>query len=176
MKNLIIIVLTLFFISCEKDNFDIENPDVDKFVHQIKTGTYSQYEKGENGQNLWLLLPNFTEKHLPSLIGHSKDTTHIKAYPFNPFSSPTPFPNGRNYCILGECLLWTVEGIRNGFGYGSLDHYLVDTSLIESIRYNGLKGTEILVVRDLYNDWRINFGDKDWKTKNPLENTSYRWF
>ncbi len=176
MKNLFFIILILFLISCEKDDFDIDNPDVEKFVNQIKTETYSQYEKGENGENLWLLMPNFTERHIQALIDFSKDTSHIAAYPFNPISSRTPFPHGRNYCILGECLLWTVEGIRNGYGYGSLDPYLIDTSLIESERYNGLKGTDILIVRDIYNNWWSDFKDNDWITRNPLEHTSYIWF
>lgn len=176
MKNMLFIILILFSTSCEKDSFNIGNPDVEKFVNQIKTGTYSQYEKDENGENLWLIMPGFTEKHIPSLIDFSKDTTHITAYPYNPMSSRTPFPYGRDYSILGECLLWTVEGIRNGNGYGSLDPYIIDTSLIESERYNGLKGTDILIIRDIYNDWWTNFKDGDWRTKNPLENSSYMWF
>ena len=75
---------------------------------------------------------------------------------------------GREYCIFGECLLWwTVEGIRNDFGYGSLAPYLIDTAVIESDRFKGLRGTEILIVKDVY---------KDWKDKNPLEKTAYKWF
>ena len=175
-KLLFITVLTLFCIGCEKDEFDIANPDVEKFVQQIKTGTYNCYEKGENGENLWLQMPKFTKNHIQSLIDFSKDTSHITSFPFNPISSRTPFPFGREYCILGECLLWTVEGIRNDFGYGSLEPYLIDTAIIESEKYKGLRGTEILIVRDFYNDWWTSFKDKDWKDKNPLENTSYRWF
>ncbi len=38
MRNLIILaVLTFFFISCEKDNFSEENPDVGQFVNLLKT-------------------------------------------------------------------------------------------------------------------------------------------
>ena len=177
MKNLLFItILTLFCISCEKDEFNIDNPDVKKFVQQIKNGTYSCYEKGENGENLWLLMPKFREKHIQSLIDFSKDTSHITNFPFNPISSRTPFPFGREYCILGECLLWTVEGIRNGSGYGSLDPYLIDTAITESERFKGLKSNEILIVRDVYKDWWNNFKNKDWENKNPLEETSYRWF
>ena len=39
-KMLFISVLTLFFMSCEKDEFDLNNPDVQEFVQQIKNGTY----------------------------------------------------------------------------------------------------------------------------------------
>ena len=175
-KLLFIAVLTLFCISCEKDEFDINNPDVQKFVQQIKNGTYNSYEKGENGENLWLQMPKFTENHIQSLIDLSKDTTHITNFPLNPISSRFPFSFGRDYYILGECLLWTVEGIRNGCGYGSLDPYLIDTSLNENESFMGLKGTEILIIKDIYKDWWNSLKDKDWKNKNPLENTSYVWF
>ncbi len=176
MKNLLIIaILTLFCISCEKDEFDFDNPDVEQFVRQIKNGTYSSYEKGENGENLWLIMPNFSEKHIQSLIDFSKDTTHITAYPFNPISSRTPFPS-RGYCILGECLLWTIEGIRNGSGYGSLDPYMIDTSIDESERYEGLDGKEVLIVKEKFDDWWNTYKNKDWNSINPLEETAYIWF
>jgi hypothetical protein len=175
-KLLFLTVLTLFCIGCEKDEFDIANPDVEEFVQQIKTGTYNGYERGENGASLWLQMPKFTKTHIQLLIDFAEDTSHITSFPLNPISSRTPFPVGREYSILGECLLWTVEGIRNEFGYGSLDPYLIDTALIESDRFKGLSGTEILTVRDYYKDWWISLKDKDWKDKNPLENTTYTWF
>lgn len=175
-KGLFIAVMMLFCIGCEKDEFEVNNPDVQKFVLQIKSGTYNSYEKGENGEKLWLQMPKFTEYHIQSLIDFSGDTSHIMNFPLNPLSSRTPFPYERSYLILGECLLWTVEGIRNGTGYGSLDPYLVDTALIENEKIKGLKGTDILIVRDRYNHWWMNSSDNDWKAKNPLENTSYRWF
>ena len=177
MKKLILFAaLTLSFFSCEKDKFDVGNPDVEQFVYQIKTGTYSCYEKGESGEDLWLLMPDFTERHIQSLIDFANDTTHITAYPFNPISSRTPYPYGRNYAILGECLLWTVEGIRNGYKFGSLDPYMIDTSRIESERYKGLNGIEILIVREIYKNWWNTYNKTDWKYKNPLEKTTYIWF
>ena len=171
-----IAILVLLCIGCEKDKFDIDNPDVEIFVKQLKDGTYDYYEKGETGENLWLLMPKFTRSHIQSLIAFAKDTSHITNFPTNPISSRRPFPEGRDYFILGECLLWTVEGIRNGYGYGSLDPFLIDTSMSESERFKGLKCIEILIVRDIYKDWWNNFKDNDWKDINPLEETSYRWF
>ena len=177
MKKLsFIAILVLLCIGCEKNKFDINHPDVVIFVKQLKNGTYDCYEKGENGENLWLLMPKFTRSHIQSLIDFSKDTTHITDFPINPISSRRPFPEGREYFILGECLLWTVEGIRNGYGYGSLDPFLIDTALAESIRYKGLKSDKILIVRDIYKNWWNNFKDSEWKDKNPLEDTYYRWF
>jgi hypothetical protein len=171
-----IAILILLCIGCEKDKFDINNPDVAVFVKQLKNGTYDCYEKGETGENLWLLMPKFTRSHIPSLIAFAKDTSHIAQFPINLISSRRPYPEGREYFILGECLLWTVEGIRNGYGYGSLDPFLIDTALTESERLKGLKCIEILIVRDIYKNWWNNFKDNDWKDKNPLEETSYRWF
>ena len=171
-----IAILVLLCFGCEKDKFDIDNPDVEIFVRQLKNGTYDCYEKGETGENLWLLMPKFTRSHIQSLIEFSKDTTHITDFPINPISSRRPYPEGREYFILGECLLWTVEGIRNGYGYGSLDPFLIDTVLAESERDKGLNGDEILIVRDIYKNWWDNFKDSDWKNKNPLQGTSYIWF
>jgi len=171
-----IIILILLCIGCKKEKFDIDKPNVEIFVNQLKNGTYDYYEKGENGENLWLLMPKFTQSHIQTLIDFSKDTTHITNFPINPISSRRPYPEGREYFIIGECLLWTVEGIRNGYGYGSLDPFLIDTSKAESERLKGLKCIEILIVRDIYKDWWNNFKDNDWKDINPLGETSYKWF
>ena len=176
MKNLLLIAfLTLFCIGCAKE-FHLENPDVGTFVKQLKTGTYDQYEKGENGEVLWLLMPEFSRDHIQSLLDYSNDTSHIQEFPINPISSRRPFPEGRDYFILGECLLWTVEGIRNGYGYGSLDPFLIDTARTASKRYEGLTGAEIILVRDLYLDWWDDCKNSDWQNQNPLGKTSYRWF
>lgn len=165
--------LFLFCLGCEKDTFDPDNPDVRKFVQQIKNGTYDCYEKGENGENLWLIMPKFTKDQIQYLIENARDTSHIPAYPFNPMSSRTPFPVGRPYSLLGECLLWSVEGIRNGTGYGSLDPYLIDTT--SAIKYSGLKGSEVLIVRDLYQNWWRSYRTGDWKNMNPLQASKFRW-
>jgi hypothetical protein len=176
-KRLIYILLVAaIMIGCEKDKFNIDNPDVAVFVKQLKNGTYDCYEKGENGENFWLLMPKFTSDHISSLIKFSKDTSHIDDFPINPISSRRPYPEGREYFILGECLLWTVEGIRNGYGYGSLDPFIIDSGLAESERYKGLSGAEIFIVWELYNQWWLDNKFNEWQDKNPLEGTSFRWF
>jgi hypothetical protein len=170
---LLLIILIPFCFGCQKDEFDPNNPDVEIFVQQIKDGTYNCYEKGENGENLWLIMPTFSKSHIQALIYLSKDTSHINDFPTNPMSSLPPFPNDRNYYILGECLLWTVEGIRKDTRFGSSAPYLTDTTFSE--RNNGLNSNIILIVRDLYKEWWNNFKNDGWKDKNPLEGTSYRW-
>jgi hypothetical protein len=169
-------VFALTIIGCEKERFDIDNPNVAVFVKQLKNGTYDCYEKGESGENLWLLMPEFTPNHISSLIKFAKDTSHIDDFPINPISSRRPYPEGREYFILGECLLWTVEGIRNSYGYGSLDPFIIDTGLSERERYKGLSSTEILIVWELYNQWWLDYKFNEWQDKNPLEGTSFRWF
>ena len=168
--------LSILISGCTKDKFNLNKPNVNLFVQQLKNGTYNCWEKGEKGENLWLQMPAFNPGHISSLIDLAKDTSYISAFPINPVSSRRPFPEGREYFILSECLLWVVEGIRNGYGYGSLDPFLINTSLIESERIKGLKCKDILIVRDIYKEWWVNYKDNDWQFKNPLVGTSYRWF
>ena len=126
MKNLIIFtVLALFFMSCEKDDLNIENPDVKKFIQQIRNGTYDKYELDENGEKLWTKMPNLKEEHIPLLIEHAIDTTEItpwEHFPLNPISSIPPYRivEGKTYILLGEYLLWCVEGIIEGNIFASL--------------------------------------------------------
>ncbi len=177
MKKLFVLaVLSAVFFSCAKGDLDIHNPDVEVFVQQLKDGTYNNFEKGEDGENLWFLMPNFTEDHIATLIDKAKDTSHINYFPINPISSRSPYPQDRDYFILSECLLWVVEGIRNGTGFGSLDPFLIDNSRDEVTRYKGLTGEEILGVRDLYDSWWNAHNDGDWESVDPLGDSSYRWF
>ena len=177
MKKISFIIFLIIVITgCSKDKFNIEKPDVDVFVRQLKSGTYNCWEKGAKGENLWLQMPAFNPDHISALLELAIDTSHIYEFPINPISSRRPFPEGREYFILSECLLWIVEGIRNGSGYGSLDPFLINTALIESERFKGLKCNDILIVRDIYKEWWDSLKDDDLQYKNPLESTSYRWF
>jgi len=174
MKNLLILfVLMILGLACQKDNFNPQKPDVELFVEQLKNGTYNCYEKGEKGENLWLVMPEFKEKHLPKLLELAKDTSHILDFPANPISSRTPRPYGRDYFILGECLLWIVEGIRIKHKFPSLDPYLIKIS--PQFDPSGLNGEEILSVWGLYNTWWTTNKKGDWQNHNPIEGTIFRW-
>lgn len=174
MKNLLFLTLIIISIGCNKADFDIENPDVEKFVQEIKEGSYDNYHIGKNKEQLWLLMPSFTEKHIPLLIKYATDTTHLNAYPINPASSRMPYPKG--YAILGECLLWTVEGIRNGKKYGSLDPFLIDNSKDEKEKLKGINGKEVMQVQETYKKWWNEYQSSNWRDVNPLEKTTYLWF
>lgn len=177
MKKLLFLTLiSAFLFSCDKEDFDIHNPDVESFVQLLKDGTYDDFAIGEAGENLWLTMPAFAEDHIAALLEQAEDTTHISDFPINPISSRTPHPQDRDYFILSECLLWIVEGVRNGTGYGSLDPYLIDNAKDEAIRYKGLSGKEILEARDLYQTWWNTNKDGDWESVNPLGDSSVRWF
>ena len=175
MKNLfLVLTLILFCVSCQKDDFDIDNPDVEKFVQQLKENSYDQYVLGENGEKLWLKMPKFSKEHISSLLEYAKDTSQIKKFPINPISSGVPFPYDRQYIILGECLLWTVEGVRNRFIYGSLNPVLLEST--SDGKHKGLKGIGILKVRDIYIEWWTENQNDTWQEKNPLEETPYAWY
>lgn len=175
-KLLILALLAITCINCEIFEFKTENPDVEVFVEKLIHGKYDIYEVGEDGENLWLIMPEFTERHIKGLLSFASDTSHLEAFPCNPISSRTPHPEGRDYFILSECLLWTIEGIRNGNGYGSLDPYLINTTLSTTERYKGLTASEILEVRDLYLVWWDEYKDADWEDVDPLEGSDYKWF
>ena len=162
-------------ITDPNNGFDVDNPDVALFVSQLKSDTYSCYEKDEFGQNLWLLMPKFKATHIPALLEYAKDTTFINHFPLNPVSSRTPYPVGRNKFILGECLLWIIEGIRTNVTYPSLDPYMVNGPSKEM--KTGLTKMEILEVRELYYNWWYGSTIPEWWLRTPpLNGTTYLWY
>ncbi len=175
MRTTLFLFLIIFagLTSCEKNDFNIENPNVEIFVKQLKKGTYNQYEKNEKGESLWLKMPEFKKKHIYKLIELAADTTHISNFPINPISSRQPTP-GRDF-ILGETLLWIVDGIIKGVKYPSLDPYIINTSLPDKDKFKGISAKEILQVQDIYKEWWKNNKHKNQTTTYPLDNTPYRW-
>jgi hypothetical protein len=167
-KLLILTALAVFFTSCEKEEKDLANIAVEIFVKGLKSGTLNDLEEQ------LFIIAEFNESHIQPLIEMSKDTIHIPSFPLNPLID-NPLPEGRDYFILGECLLWVVEGIRSEMHYLSIDPFLIDTRLIESERIKGITGKAVLTVRDAYKDWWNNFRNKDWKGMNPLEESHFRW-
>ncbi|MCF3111729.1 DUF4943 domain-containing protein [Niabella sp. CC-SYL272] len=173
MKKWILLAgIIIVLMGCKKERLDVGNPDVERFVQQLKNGTFNLYERNEKGERLWLQTPRFGPEHIAALIALSKDTTHIQKFPTNPMSSRSPFPEGRNYFILGECLLWLVNGVR---GASSLAPYLIDTSKGVNERYKGITSTEILMLSNRYRQWWSEYKNGDWKTNSALSGTSYIW-
>jgi hypothetical protein len=163
-RNYLFFLLVLIAFGCKK-SFDPANPDADQFISLVKKGGHDPHE-----------LPRFNASHIDRLLELAIDTSHIAGFPGNPISSRSslPGPDGRKYMILSECLLWTVEGIRNGSGYGSLNPYLV----VPSEKMSGISVKEILEVREMYKSSWQGTGKSltKWASENPLENTGYRWY
>ena len=90
------------FTGCNGEEMDQNNPDVSVFVKQLKAGKYKmQNEKGV------VEVPHFAEKDIPDLLKYAEDLTIIPSFP-----SVYNMNNGK--IRLGECMLWTIEYIRQG--------------------------------------------------------------
>jgi hypothetical protein len=153
--------------ACKKD-FDPENPNVAQFVSLVKKDKLGDYPE----------MPKFKETDIPALLKFAADTSHIAKYPVNPITSRGPYPIKRNYLILTECLLWTIEGIRIERPYGSLVPYMSNNMLPEERRLEGLSGIQVLSAREKYLAWWEQYKDDltQLKQKNPLENSDYKWW
>lgn len=161
--------------SCDYD-FDIHNPSVKEFVALIKNGSYDMYEISNTGEKLWLIMPDFTEKDIPDLLKYASDLTHISDFPVNPVSSIPPYHLQDGSLILGECLLWTIEGIRKGNKYGSLTPILLKNASDDpSISSEYLNKDEILEVKAIYDQWWKDNKSGKWREIDPLESTIYSW-
>jgi hypothetical protein len=173
----ILLMVAVWFNNCTVREMDLDNPDPVRFVNQLKSGTYNQYEMGENNKKLWTKMPVFKKSDIPELLKLSNDTSHIyrwECFPVNPISSISSarFENDKGYIITGEYLLWCIEGIIRKSMFPSLIPKLkkVDTSPDK-----WLTGKEILIVKSIYEDWWKNYGTIEPAQRLPLEGTVYRW-
>ncbi len=179
MKNLITFSVLLLFLctSCENDDFDLKNPNVEQFVRQIKNGSYNKFEFSGNGERLWTEMPQFKVEHIPILINFSNDTSLISPFdhiPLNPVSSIPPYrmSNGKACIMVGEYLLWCIEGIIEGTAFASLTPILLNQTYTEDERLNG---KEIIEVSKLYQNWWEESGKFGNMNKLPLDDTVYKW-
>ncbi|PIF02309.1 MAG: hypothetical protein CR996_00605 [Draconibacterium sp.] len=74
--------------------------------------------------------------------------------------------------MLGEYLLWIVEGIIEEKDFASLTPILINQSYTEEKRLNG---REILEVSKLYQDWWEEYGLTEIENNFPLDETIYKW-
>ena len=95
-------------------------------------------------------------------------------FPTHPLSSKYTNPK-----ILNECLLWTIEGIRLGNKYPSLEPCLIDTSTYSELTGSSrLSEKELIEVSEIYINWYNEYKKNPseiLKTKKLLENTTYKW-
>lgn len=169
MKTSLFILFCLYisvFSSC-KTELDMKNPDVDQFVKMIKKGNYFK-QTGHYGH------PDFSVEDIGTLLHYAKDTMEINEFPTNPVSSKYTTPKR-----LSEGILWTIEGIRLGNKYPSLEPCLVDTSLYSlQTAYPRVSGKQLLQVADIYLNWHkeyVQHPSEELKTKNLLKGTTFVW-
>ncbi|MDM8002052.1 MAG: DUF4943 family protein [Bacteroidota bacterium] len=178
MKTLVIFaLLSVMCLGCERSSFDVNNPDVEEFVRQLKNGTYDRYEWTNEGERLWAIMPSFTKEDVPALIFLSKDTdlvTPCGHFPVNPVSSMFPYRvvDGKECIMLGEYLLWCAEAVLEGNEFASLNPVLVNINETPDHR---LSGKEMLSVRNIYQEWWDQNGQTDDPGTLPLDGTVYRW-
>lgn len=94
-KTSLFLLLPIFLIFGCRDA-EIENPDVQNYILQLKSGNYQSME-----------LPSFSASDIPALLEYRNDTTSIRKVPANPISSFWMVK-----CRLGMIALWTIESVR----------------------------------------------------------------
>ena len=163
------VLMALMLTGCGKETLEYNNPDVDLFVKQLKSGTYNT--KNEKGI---VEVPHFTEEDIPELLAYAEDLSVIPAF-------PSVYNSNSGKIRLGECILWTVESIRLGIPASMGCHMVeVNAENYEAIYF--LSDEEILDAAARYRRW--------WETRKyprtawtidpcydePLCGSGYRWW
>lgn len=137
-----LLTLALTFTACHAETFDSENPDVDLFVDQLRSGKYHA-----DGEDALGKLPKFTRADISRLLRYADDLTLILSFPL---ATASYSASGR--LRLGECILWTVETIRLGH-HASMGCKMVHT---DADNYEGiyfLSDEEVLDAAVRYRRW-----------------------
>lgn len=137
-----LLTLALTFTACHAETFDAENPDVDLFVDQLRSGKYHP-----DGDDALGKVPKFTREDIGRLLKYADDLTLIPSFPL---ATASYSAGGR--LRLGECILWTVETIRLGHN-ASMGCKMVH---IDADNYEGiyfLSDEEVLDAAARYRRW-----------------------
>ncbi|HYQ55987.1 MAG TPA: DUF4943 family protein [Draconibacterium sp.] len=172
IKILILIGLFASLFSCDKDDTEeIDNPDVEAYIEQLKS---DQYQSDD--------LPEFTSSDISALLLYINDNSVVNNFPHSPLSSFAPHypPDYR----LGVLVLWTIESIRvvscNNTHYHRFpsQHPFIKkkNEPLEWIQNHDDEAYNS--VRQAYIKWwgenrSEKFGEIC--SIDPLENTNYRW-
>ena len=175
MKTINYLILSVFIISlfsCNKEETDeFYNNKVENYIGLLKSNQYLSAD-----------LPEFSYKHIPSLMKYINDIDVVNKYPYGPSQYAPQNPNYR----LGVLVLWTIEFIR----VKSIDSKSLFVGRFPS-------QNPIVQRRDNYSDWIIDHDNEayevvrqayfDWWEMNknkkfsdfhdidPLLNTEYEW-
>lgn len=157
--------------ACSEESLDVDNPDVEIFVKQLKMGKYDM--KNQNGISL---MPKFTTDDIGNLLEYADDLSVIPAFPLATVSY-----SAGGKLRLGECILWTVETIRLGHPASmgcKMVH--VDAEDYEGIYF--LSDEELLEAVDCYRRWWNNrkYPHTVWTIDpcwdEPLCGSGYMWW
>lgn len=168
---LMLLALACAWVSCSDDVLDMENPDVDLFVKQLKAGTLAVNE--ETGT---VVMPQFTTDDIEALLYYAEDLTEIPSFPLALVSY---LAGGKPR--LGECVLWVIESIRVGSN-ASLGSRMVHK---DAVNYEGiyfLSDDELLDAAAHYRWWWNKTKHSgilsviDTAVDEPLAGSDYRWW
>jgi hypothetical protein len=166
---IILVALLAGIAGCDKE-YEIvtDNPDVDEYIQQLKSGEYDSYR-----------LPEFTSSDIPALLQYRNEKFVITRFPINPISSYYMAE-----CSLGIYVLWTIESIRAKaieskfliIGFPSQNPVLARRDEEGFAIVNDQESHEAAAIA--YFRW---WKDNSWKSFeafshiDPLANTNYRW-
>ncbi|MEG1563639.1 MAG: DUF4943 family protein [Bacteroides sp.] len=173
MKKILIMLLAVFAVfamaSCSEETLDYNNPDVELFVKQLKSGSYHT----QNARGL-VEVPAFAEKDIPSLLKYADDLDIIPSF-------PTAYNDNSGKIRLGECILWTIESIRLGF-HASLGCKMVRANAPNYEALYFLSNEEVLDAAARYHRWweGRQYPRTAWTIDpcydEPLCGSGYRWW
>lgn len=160
-----LMILTVLFglIGCEKDE---NNSAVEKYITQLKSNSYEDYE-----------LPAFSPADIPALLNYRNSPMVITNFPHNGISSLWV-----SECKLGMYVLWTIESIR---AVEIKSKYLIGRFPSQNPILALKASSELDLVYDnrsleeaakaYYEWWYSSYILNDKMNIDPLKNTDYRW-
>jgi hypothetical protein len=161
VKCFIIIVLAGLF-GCEKSS---ESPAVEKYIYQLKSGSYDSYD-----------LPAFKPSDIPALLNYSEVTTLITVPSIGASSLWVP------ECKLGMYVLWTIESVRaveidNRYLIGRCPSQNPILALRDISDYNLVydEKSHKAASHAYYEWWYSSLPLKDKMKIDPLKDTDYKW-
>lgn len=152
-------LLSISLLGCNESEIQGNNISADDFLKNVQN---------QNSQVHCNLLPVFDIADIGVLMEFANDFSEINCYPNNPISSKITQPK-----LLGECLLWTVEGIRQNVKFPSLEPQLINTETNQR-----LSTLQLTMVYNIYSDWwRVykNNPSPELLNIDLLDSTSFRW-
>ncbi len=162
MKFVSLLVVTLFFLGCERET---ESSRVHEYMYAIRNEMYQSF-----------YLPAFGPSAIPVLLTYRTDHKIIEHYPCNPISS---FRG--DSVTVAHIALWTIESIRTTWlkpednvysRYPSLNPLLFDTAFVIGNSFELLDS-----VADRYAGWwsKDSLSAEERLLIDPLAQSTFRW-